>query len=180
VTPSTIGVGDVAVMSGAVSNAGNATAADAVLHLTAGAGLNIVSSLPAAGCAFTTELACPLGSLAKGASVPFIIVVKATSTGTKALGASVTSTASDPNAGNNAAAGQVVVERQVPLACHVPKLTGLTKGQAKQLLAALHCKLGKATRKKSRTGRRGTVRKQSVKAGSTRPAGSEVNVTLRK
>jgi hypothetical protein len=180
VTPSTIGVGDVAVMTGTVSNAGNASALASVLHLTTAAGLNIISSLPTAGCTFTTDLACPLGTLAKGASVPFIVVVKAASTGTKSLGASIASSTSDPNAGNNAAVGQVVVQNQVPLACHVPKLTGLTKDQAKRLLSALHCKLGKATKEKSNNGRRGTVRKQSVKAGSTRPAGTKVNVTLRK
>jgi beta-lactam-binding protein with PASTA domain len=62
----------------------------------------------------------------------------------------------------------------------VPSLKGLTKAQARKLLAATHCKLGKVTKKKSAKGKKGTVIKQSPKAGSKLAPGAKVAVTLKK
>jgi len=180
VTPATIGLGDVAVMTGTVANGGTSTANDAVLHAAATAGLDIVGSLPNTGCAVTTDLACPLGALGKGGSVPFVVIVKSTSTGTKTLTASVATTTSDPNPANNSASASIAVEQRVALKCTVPNLKGLSKSFAKKLLAAVHCKLGKATKKKAKNGKRGTVIKQSVKAGTVQVVDSKVNVTLKK
>ncbi|HET8535955.1 MAG TPA: PASTA domain-containing protein [Solirubrobacteraceae bacterium] len=179
VTPSTIGVGDLAVISGTIGNAGPGQTSDAVLHIAAGPGLQIVSSLPATACTFSTDLACTVGIVAKGASIPFIAVVKGTATGAHTLGASIAAS-NDSNAANNAASSTVNVQNQVPLVCTVPSLKGATKAFAKKLLAATHCKLGKTSRKKSKSGSRGTVIKQSKKPKSVLPAGSKVNVTLRK
>ena len=72
--------------------------------------------------------------------------------------------ASDPNTADNAFSAPITVEQRVPLVCTVPSLKGLTKGLAKKLLAATHCKLGKVTRKKAKKGKRGTVIKQAKKA----------------
>jgi hypothetical protein len=180
VTPATIGVGDLAVMTGTVGNAGPSPASDVALHAATTAGMDIVSTFPSAGCAFTTDLACPLGALAKDASAPFAFIVKATSIGAKTLTASVSSSSTDPTAANNSASGTVTVEQRVPLVCTVPSLKGLTKAVAKRLLEAVHCKLGKATKKKAKQGRRGTVIKQATKAKSVLPVDSKVNVTLRK
>lgn len=179
-TPATIGVGDLAVMTGSVANAGPSPARDSVLHVATTPGLDIVSTLPSAGCAFTTDLGCPLGSLAKDGSTPFVVVVKGTSTGSKSLTASIATSSADANAANNSAGGTVTVERRVPLVCAVPSLKGLTKGFARKLLAAVNCKLGKATKKKARKGRKGTVIRQSKKAKTVLPAGTKVNVTLKK
>jgi hypothetical protein len=180
VTPSTVGVGGLVVISGTIGDAGPDSGQDATLHIAPGSGLQIVSNLPSSGCTFTTDLACAVGLVAKGASVPFVAVVKATSTGTKTLAASVAGSSTDSNPGNNAVSGTVQVQQRVALACGVPSLTGLSKGQARTLLAATHCKLGKVSRKKSKKGRRGTVIKQSPKAGSTLAPGAKVKVTLRK
>ena len=180
VTPSTVGVGDLAVMSGSVSNAGTSPANDAVLHTVAGAGLQIVSSLPSSGCTFTTDLACSLGALAKGATVPFVMVVKGTHVGAQAFNASVAESTSDPNPANNSVSATVTVEQRVQLVCTVPSLKGLTKAFAKKLLAATNCKLGKVTRKKAKKGKRGTVIKQAKKARSVLPPGSKVAITLKK
>jgi len=179
VTPSTIGVGDVAVISGTIGNGGPGQVSDAVLHIAAAAGLQIVASLPATGCAFSTDLACTIGIVAKGASIPFIAVVKGTATGAHTLAASVVAS-NDSNTANNAASSTVTVQNQVPLVCTVPSLKGATKAFAKKLLAATHCKLGKTSRKKSKRGSPGTVIKQSKKPKSVLPAGSKVNITLRK
>jgi hypothetical protein len=180
VTPTTIGVGEVAVVTGTITNAGPARANDAALHVATGDGLQVVANLPQAGCAFTTELACPLGALNKGGSVPFAVAVKGTKVGTPTLTVSAASSTTDPNAANNAVSSPIKIEQQVPVVCTVPNLKGLTKGFAKKLLAAVHCKLGKATKKKAKKGKRGTVIKQSRKAKSVLPAGTKVNVTLKK
>ena len=180
VTPSTIGVGDLAVMTGTVAGAGPGTAHSAVLHFATTAGLDFVSTLPSAGCALSTDLACPLGTLATNGSVPFVAVVKGASTGAKTLTASIATSDPDSNAANNSASGTVTVEQRVPLVCTVPSLKGLTKTIAKRLLEAVHCKLGKASKKKAKKGKRGTVIKQSKKAKTVLPAGSDVNVTLKK
>ena len=59
--------------------------------------------------------------------------------------------------------------------CQVPKLAGKKLKGARKALAAAHCKLGKVTR----AGRKATkVAGQSPKPGTTRPAGSAVNVSL--
>jgi Domain of unknown function DUF11/PASTA domain len=180
VTPATIGVGDLAVMTGTVSGGGPGAARNAVLHLAATTGLDFVSSLPSAGCAFTNDLACPLGTLATNGSVPFVAVMKGTSTGAKTLTASIATSDTDSNPANNSAAGTVTVEQRVPLVCTVPSLKGLTKAVAKRLLEAVHCKLGKATKKKAKKGKRGTVIKQAKKVGTVLPVDSKVNVTLKK
>jgi hypothetical protein len=179
VTPSTIGVGDLAVISGAVGNGGPGQVSDAVLHIAPGAGLQIIASLPATGCTFSSDLACPVGIVAKGASVPFITIVKGTTTGGHSLGASVAASNDTSNA-NNAVSSTVTVQRQVPLVCTVPSLKGATKSFARKLLAATHCRLGKVSRKQSKRGAPGTVIRQSKKPNSVLPAGSSVNVTLRR
>jgi hypothetical protein len=180
VTPSTIGVGDLAVMTGSVGNAGPSSARDVALHVATTAGMDVVSTLPSAGCAFTADLACPLGSLASGASLPFVVVLKGTSTGAKTLTASVATSSTDASAPNNSASGTVTVEQRVPLVCTVPSLKGLTAKFAKKLLAATNCKLGKVTRRTSKSGKKGTVIKQSKKPKSVLAVGSKVAVTLKK
>jgi len=65
--------------------------------------------------------------------------------------------------------------------CVVPRLIGKKLKAAKTALTAAHCKLGKVAKKKlkksSRT-KRGIVVKQSPAAGTTKAAGSKVNVTV--
>jgi len=86
----------------------------------------------------------------------------------------------DPNATNNTVTTPITVERRAAVACNVPSLKGLTKALAARVLAIARCELGKATKKKAKKGKRGTVIKQSKKAKSVLPAGSKVNVTLKK
>jgi beta-lactam-binding protein with PASTA domain len=60
----------------------------------------------------------------------------------------------------------------------VPKLKGRTKAFAKALLKAGGCKLGTVKRKTVSKGRNGRVRSQTVKKGTSVPAGTKVGVTL--
>ncbi|MFL5817028.1 MAG: choice-of-anchor Q domain-containing protein [Conexibacter sp.] len=66
--------------------------------------------------------------------------------------------------------------------CRVPRLKGLTLRRAGAALRAAHCRLGRVVKPRARRGlrpRRGlVVRRQSLRAGSRRPAGTSVGVTL--
>ena len=63
-------------------------------------------------------------------------------------------------------------------ACLVPKLTGHTLKQAKKLLAAAHCRLGKVSAKHSSRSRRGKVIAQHPKPGTRLAARSPVSVVV--
>jgi alpha-tubulin suppressor-like RCC1 family protein len=61
--------------------------------------------------------------------------------------------------------------------CRVPKLKGEKLKAAKKRIKAADCKLGKVS-KEGTAGRRAEVVKQKPKVGTTRPAGSKINVVL--
>ncbi len=61
--------------------------------------------------------------------------------------------------------------------CIVPGLKGRTLSQAKRLLSDAHCALGKTYKPKAKLGK-SIVASQSLKAGSSRPRGTKVNVKL--
>jgi Domain of unknown function DUF11/PASTA domain len=180
VTPTTIGVGDVAVATVTLANGSTGLAQGVTLKAAGTPGLQVVGMFPGNGCSFTPDLACSFGSLVGGANSVAAVVVRGVTAGAQTLTSTVATTGNDPNAGNNAAATKVTVERRVALKCNVPSLKGLTKAIAKRLLTVANCKLGKATKKAAKKGTTGTVIKQSKKAGSKLKAGSKVNVTLKK
>jgi uncharacterized repeat protein (TIGR02543 family) len=72
------------------------------------------------------------------------------------------------------------------LKCVVPKLIGLTLANAKKALAKAHCGVGRIAKKAAKAKRggkkpkRGTVIAQSPAAGTKKPAGSKVAITLAK
>jgi beta-lactam-binding protein with PASTA domain len=99
--------------------------------------------------------------------------VKGLKTGKQSLTVGSSTSSTDPNATNNTASTTITVEKRQAVKCRVPKLKGLTKAFAKTLLKAVNCRLGKATGK-------GKISKQAKKPGSVLPAGTKVNVTLRK
>jgi hypothetical protein len=179
VVPARIGVGDVAVATVTVTNGSTGTATGLALGATLTPGLKLVSTIPSAGCAFTPALSCPLGALAGGGNTVAALVVQGVKPGSETITSGSSTSSTDPNAANNTATSKVAVERRVALVCTVPKLTGLTKAFAKTLLQAVHCKLGKVTKKASAKGKAGTVIKQSKKPKTKLKAGSRVNVTLK-
>ncbi len=66
-----------------------------------------------------------------------------------------------------------------PSMCRVPKLKGKKLKAAKKRARATACKIGKVTKKRGSTARTGRVVKQRPPAGSVRPAGTAVRITLR-
>jgi hypothetical protein len=66
-----------------------------------------------------------------------------------------------------------------PPQCVVPALKGLPVSFARRLLAAANCALGKVTQKKARKRSQvGKVVSQKTKAGTTRPKGTKVGLTV--
>jgi hypothetical protein len=66
-----------------------------------------------------------------------------------------------------------------PPQCVVPALKGLPVSFTKRLLKAAHCALGKVTKKKAkRRSQVGKVLSQKTRAGTTRPQGTKVAVTV--
>jgi hypothetical protein len=180
VTPTKIGIGDVAVATVTLANGSTGLAQGVTATAKVTPGLQVVSMIPGNGCSFAPDLSCSFGSLTGKASTVAAVVVRGVKTGAQSLSTAVAPTANDPNAANNTATTRIAVERRVAVKCHVPSLKGLTKAIAKRLLAATNCKLGKAKKKTATSGKPGTVIKQAKKAGKTLPAGTKVNVTLRK
>jgi beta-lactam-binding protein with PASTA domain len=62
--------------------------------------------------------------------------------------------------------------------CVVPNLKGKTVAQARRLLAAGRCALGRVTRAHSRLARAGRIVKQSRRPGARLPRGSKVSVVV--
>jgi hypothetical protein len=180
VIPTTIGIGDVAVATVTLANGSTGLAQGVTATANVTPGLQVVSMIPGAGCAFSPSLSCSFGSLTGGARTVAAVVVRGITAGAQSVSTVVGPTANDPNAANNTATTGITVEKRVAVRCNVPSLKGLTKAVAKRLLAATNCKLGKATKKTAKSGKQGTVIKQSKKAGSKLAAGSKVNVTLKK
>ncbi|MEA2424717.1 MAG: large repetitive protein [Thermoleophilaceae bacterium] len=85
-----------------------------------------------------------------------------------------------------AAGGTTSTPTPAALKCVVPKLIGLSLAQAKKALAKAHCGVGRIAKKaaKAKKGgkkpKRGTVIAQSPAAGTKKPAGSKVALTLAK
>ncbi|HET8535954.1 MAG TPA: PASTA domain-containing protein [Solirubrobacteraceae bacterium] len=180
VTPTTIGIGDVAVATVTIANGSTGTAQGVTTTAKVTPGLQVVSMIPGNGCSFSPDLSCTFGTLTGGASTVAAVVVRGVTTGAQSLTTTATASGSDPNTANNAVTTAVTVEKRVTARCNVPSLKGLSKAISKRLLAAAGCKLGKVTKKKSAKGKKGTVIKQSPKAGSKLAPGSKVAVTLKR
>ncbi len=64
--------------------------------------------------------------------------------------------------------------------CKVPKLRGRSVVAAARALRRAHCRVGRLSRKRARSGKRRRVIKQTPRAGARRPAGTRVKLTLRR
>jgi hypothetical protein len=174
-TPATIEVGDVSVVDMSVAAPGTSTVRGAALQAGVPSGLEQALFTPRS-CAFAAVFTCSLGDFT--GSREAALVVRGTAPGTYTVPVSLTTTSSDPNAADNAASVAITVKQGGSTFCVVPKLKGRTKAFAKALLKAAGCKLGTVKRKTVSKGRNGRVRSQTVKKGTSVPAGTKVGVTL--
>jgi hypothetical protein len=173
-SPSSVPVGDIAVVELSAASPASHTLRGATLSAALPAGLELVLASPRS-CVFSGALACNLGDFS--GSREAVLAVRGKTVGSQALSASLAATSPDPNLANNAVSVPITVTAAEG-GCKVPKLKGRTKSFAKALLKAAGCKLGKVKHKTVTKGRNGRVRSQTVKAGTRVPAGTKVGVTL--
>jgi hypothetical protein len=177
-TPSTIEVGDIAVIDMSATNPGPATVRGATLSASLPPGLAAVLASPQA-CAFADAFSCSLGDFGAG-SRESLLVVKGTAVGSFAVPVSLGISNTDGNPANNITTVPIQVTAKPGPTCTVPSLKRSTKSFASALLKAAGCKLGKAKTKKVTKGKSGIVTAQTPKAGSTVPMGTAVGITLTK
>jgi hypothetical protein len=177
-TPSTIEVGDIAVIDMSATNPGPATVRGAILSASLPPGLAAVLASPQA-CAFADAFSCSLGDFGAG-SRESLLVVKGTAVGSFAVPVSLGISNTDANPANNITTVPIQVTAKPGPTCTVPSLKRSTKSFASALLKAAGCKLGKAKTKKVTKGKSGIVTAQTPKAGSTVPVGTAVGITLTK
>lgn len=109
-SPDPAGVGANLTYTLTVANAGPQAAADTTVTDSLPGGVTYVSTSASQGsCSGTSTVVCTLGPLASGASATVTIVVRPTAAGTVANSATVSSSTSDPIAGNNSATATTTV-----------------------------------------------------------------------
>jgi hypothetical protein len=183
-TPGTIAAGGSAAYTFTVTNHGPASGAitfagdvpDGLTPLLAVAGAGRCAT---AGQHVSCTLALPVGE-----SAPVAMVVRAPSAGTYAATGAVSAETSDPNPADNAASATLTVDAPVvpppatvtttvtttvptptPPVCRTIALKGAKVALAKKAIVALNCRVGKVTRARSKSVKKGLVI-------STNPGGS--------
>lgn len=117
-SPNPVVVGNNVTYTIQVQNNGPDTALDAVVSDTLPGGVTFISDSASQGsCSGTATVTCHLGALASGATAQVQIVVRANAVGTLTNTASISSSATDGNTGNNSKTVQTSV---VPAAAITP------------------------------------------------------------
>ena len=181
-TPPAINVGGAAEYAFTVSNGGVASQ-PITLTDTIPSGLTVLAAASGSGsCATAAQtVTCTISGLAAGSSTPVSIIVSASGAGGFVDAATVVTPLSDPNPANNSAAARLTVNAPATApapTCRTVRLAGAPLAVAKVVVRALSCRLGKVTKKASRTVRRGLVITTRPGPGATLAAGSAVNIVV--
>jgi hypothetical protein len=181
-TPGSITAGGAAGYSFMVSDpapgSGSITFSD-----TVPSGLTILSAVAGSGsCSVAGDtVTCTISGLQAGSSAPVAILVSAPNAGVYGDTATVSTPLEDPNPANNAATATLTVSAPAapaPAPCKVLRLTGAPLAVAKAVIPTVDCKVGKVTRKASKSVRSGLVISTSPGAGVTLSAGGTVNLVV--
>jgi Domain of unknown function DUF11/PASTA domain len=171
-TPSAVNTGDLANFAFQVT----ATPAGAgTLTDTLPTGLKPVAASTGTGaCTITGQaISCPISE----APATVNITVQGTAPGTYTNTVQVANSITDTNPGNNTASVSLGVVNPPPTPqCTVPKLKGAPVSVAKAVLPLVNCKVGKVTKAKSKSVRKGNVISTNPKGGSKRAAGTKVAI----
>ena len=142
------------------------------------------ASLPAGGSQrFGASAADAYGNTASAGSVRWSVVPARLGSVSPASGSSTTFKAGRTRGAGSVVASVGAVSASVPVrvaapTCLVPKLRGKTLLAARRVLRSRHCALGRVRHGYSRTVRRGRVVAQRPRAGTRRPRGAKVSVTV--
>ena len=143
-------------------------------------GLRILSAVASFGsCAVAGQaVSCTIDGGATSAGASVSIVVSATSAGTFTDPASVSTALSDPQPANNSTSATLTVNPPAASPCKTIALAGAPLAVAKTVIPALHCKLGRVTKKTSKTVHKGDVISTSPGPRKTLVAGSAINIVV--
>jgi hypothetical protein len=141
-------------------------------------GLSVVDAISGSGSCTTAGqlVTCTTAALDPGSKTPVTIVVRTSTVGAFTDTATAAgSLFSDPNTANNVASADLAVTAApvAPSPCRVVALKGVPLRTAKTVLAALHCAVGKVSKKSSKRVAKGDVISTSPGTGS-RAAGTKV------
>ena len=144
------------------------------------AGLTVVSATAGTDpCAVAGQtVSCQL----PGAPGDVAIVVSAAKAGAYANTSLATGSLSDPNEANNSASGTLkvtapLVQNPAPR-CHIVTMTDVPLAEAKSVVRALGCAVGKVTTKQSRSVPTGDVISTSPRGGRTAPLGTKIAIVV--
>src|SRR5919198_4637878 len=176
--PDAVLVGDNVTYRATVANAGPAAAFTPTLTATLPSSVTFVSGTASDGIgpcrAAGAVVTCLLQSLPAGRSTVVGVVVKTSHAGPITVSFVVASPSPDPGPGNNTARLGTTVRAP----CIVPNVRGRRFPAAKRGLAAAHCKVGKVTRRYSRTVKKGRVIAQDEPPGTRLAPGTTVDLVV--
>jgi hypothetical protein len=122
-------------------------------------------------------------ALEPGTSYSYRIVADnagGTSTGLTQTFTTPTASASGQASGGAPSSASAVKARSRKTVCRVPRLRGKTVKSAKRAIRRGHCRVGTVKKHRAKSVRRGRVVSQSPKAGTKRPKGAKVKLTVRR
>jgi hypothetical protein len=178
-TPAALNAGGVGFLRFSISNdgpsAGTATLVDSVP-----AGLSVLAAFIGSGTCtvFGQQVTCSTLALAPGSSTPAGVVVFAAGPGAFSNAGAVTSSIADPNPANNSATATLTVNPVTPSPapqCRVVALKSVPLPEAKAVLSALGCAIGKVTKRPSTKIPKGDVISTSP-GPSLQPVGRRVDI----
>ncbi len=179
--PVSTSAGGVAAFSFSLANTGSSSGRTTVFD-NVPKGLSVLAAISGSGSCVTSGqlVTCTTEPLAARSTTPISIVVKTSVAGSFTDTATAASSLfSDPNTANNVASADLAVT-PVPTAapgCRIVPLKGVPLGTAKTVLRALHCTIGKVSKKASKSVRKGDVLSTSPGSGSRR-AGTKVAIVV--
>jgi hypothetical protein len=173
--PATIAPGGESVLLLNVSNAGPGTGATTVTDaVPSGLTIEAVSAGDGTCTISGQSVSCKLAS----APATIAVVVSAAKVGSYANTASVSSALTDPNLANNSSSATLTVAVPAATGCRLVPLAKVPLSQAKSVIRALDCKVGKVKAKASRSIRKGDVISTSPRPGKGKTVAAGTKVAI--
>jgi len=177
--PNSIGVGGTSALLLTVTSAGP-SALPVTVTDTVPAGLTVDSVSAGNGsCSVSGQV---VSCVVAGAPATIAVIVTAKSTGSYANTATASTVVTDPNETNNSASATLDVAAATPLPpqlrLHLAALAKLPVGEAKFVIRALGCKVGKLTHRTSKSIRKGDVISTSPRRGAAVTVGEKIAIVV--
>ena len=186
-TPATVAAGGVSACTAAVSDSASTELPSGTVVFSAGSGTFFPGGNSCTLTAQPSGASCTVGAEALTTGIQTIAAsyqgdtTHAPSASSGRFCAGGTSVCGASSGSGSGSGTSVTGPGGEPAVCTVPRLKGKTLTQARKLLTAAHCRLGKVTAPRRKRGQRLpplVVRSQSSPPGRSLPTGAKVNVRL--